>query len=588
MSQSLESEDLVLRDLTNSFDSQQSTTSEITSPEKPNNWTTDHYEVQFIGNQRKRVCKAVGCAAQYHFLASHQVLKKHWKAKHGDTDNKKRSIIKFDDLEYIDAMYKWILKGKQAYSTLSDPDFRYFMAQMNPTKALPNRNRVHDVILEETGRNQQVIIDRLRAAKSIATTFDIWTSRVGYGFGCLTAHYFRDSPELESVVLEFKQIAHPHDGPTINAFIKETLVKYKIAKKVVSLTTDNASNNVVAVNTLVEDLCLDSNFSFGFLKFRCTAHIINLAVNKALNELKSSIAAVKSLVLLINSSPKRIQQFKKIQSDLGRETTLKLKEDVATRWNSTYAMIERALELRDAIDQALLEMSDLDQMRHMNWHQLEEMVRFLGPFDELTRNLSAERYPSISIVMAASRTLMKHLTDEEWADDTIQRAANAFRIKLEEYEGYLDQPIAVMAAVLDPRIKLDCFDLAAHRFAKEMLSTHVGAIHIEPVATASKASFLSSIFVQPSSDEVDSYLREPRSTAECDISQFWFSNSSRYPKLSRLARTILNIQATSVACERANSRAGLIDTAHRGNLEAESIRCNVLLNSWLNLVTNKK
>lgn len=580
-------ENNVLHELTNSFDSQRSTTSELLSPDKPTNWIQEHYDVENDGNLRKRVCKAAGCSSRYHFGASHQVLRRHWEQKHTGINIKERLAIKFDDVDYIDAMYRWILRGKQAYSTLCDPDFRYFMAKMCPTKPLPNRNRVHDVILDQTIRNQQVIIEKLKEACSVALTFDMWTSRVGYGFGCLTAHYYGKSVSLKSVVLEFKQIPHPHDGPTICAFLKSTLKEYRITRKVVSITTDNASNNISAIDMLVEELKLDSNFSFGFLKFRCTAHILNLAVNKALTELKSLVAGIRNLVLTINGSSKRIQEFKKLQTDLGRQSALKLVEDTPTRWNSTYAMLDRALLLKDAISQAALEMDDLEEIPYINWPQLEDLVKFLGPFNELTTKLSGEKYPSISIVMAANRSLMAHLADEEWIDTTIKQAALAFKVKLEEYEGYLDQPIAVMAAVLDPRLKLDCFDPAAHRFAREMLDTHVRRVDIEPAEAPRSPSFFSRIFVQPSSDEVDAYLMEPRASATCNVSEYWANNADRYPKLSRLARTILNIQATSVACERANSRAGLVDTPHRSSLKDDSIRCNVLLNSWLNLVSPK-
>lgn len=583
-----ENDESILQELTNSFDSQGTDTSDLISPEKPVTWVGSHYSIEIDEGVRKRVCKAEGCDVKYHFGASHLILRKHWLLRHTDVvtaDN--RNKIRFHESDYLDALYRWIIRGKQVYSTLSDPDFRNFISILSPSKPLPNRNVIHDVILNQMVHNQKVIIEMLKEALSIATTFDMWTSRTGHGFGCLTAHYYGKSETLKSVILEFKKIPHPHDGPSIFQFIKETLKTFKITRKIISLTTDNASNNIVAVNTLVDELGLDGNFEFGFLKFRCTAHIINLAVNKALTELRISVSAIRNIVLIINSSSKRIQDFQQIQQQLGRKTTLKLKEDVTTRWNSTYLMIERALELQDEIDQALLEMTDLDQLNPINWHQLREIAEFLGPFNDLTTNLSAEKHPSISIVMAANRTLMRHLNNE-WTDEVIKKAAAAFRVKLEEYEGYLDQPVAVMAAVLDPRLKLDCFDTVAHGFARELLAKHVGAIRVDTEAVTATSSFMSSLFVRPSSDELESYLGEPRCAGDCNVSQYWYSNATKYPKLSKLARTILNIQATSVACERANSRAGLIDTPHRGRLDEESLRSNVLLYSWLNLSSPRK
>lgn len=578
-----ENDENMLQDLTNSFSSQQSVSSEalspLVAPDKP--WVQDHFTVRFENGERKRYCQATDCQASYHFNASHSVLRRHWSTLHqGLSLSRRQQSIAFDEQDHIDALYVWILKGKQTYATLDDRDFRDFIH-----KLAPNRDKVHDIVLQKAQSTQQTIIEAVKETKSISTCFDIWTSRAGYGFGCVTAHFFGKRSQLRSVVLEFKRIKHPHDGATICAFLKKTFEIYGIERKVVSFTSDNASNNILAISMLVEEMDLRSNFSFGFLKFRCCAHIIDLGVKKALIELSTLTSSIKMLVLAIRGSSKRTQEFQQIQGDLGRIEPLQLVEDVCTRWNSTFRMLERALLLRGPIDRALVLMKDLKDIRPIDWFQLEECVKFLGPFNELTERLSGEKYPTLPLVMAIYPNLVKHLREGTWEDETIARAANAFRIKLEEYEGFLDQPVAVIAMVLDPRFKLGCLDPVAHRHAKETLSKAIENIAVEPVRTTRSDSFLSSLFAQPSPDEVDSYLNEPRANENCNVERYWMDYAvSKWPRLAELAKLVLNIQATSVACERANSRASLVDTPHRSRLSPQSIRANVLMNSWLNFV----
>lgn len=495
---------------------------------------------------------------------------------------KSQNVFQFAEEDYIEALYVWILRGKQTYATLDDPDFRDFIHKLAPARVLPNRHTVALTVLEKIEATQQVIAKALKHALTVAMTFDMWTSRCGFGFGCLTAHFFGETARLRSVLLEYKDIPHPHDGEAICAFIEETLKNYRIEKKVVGITTDNASNNILAIDMLVDRLDLRANFSFGFLKFRCCAHILDLAVNKALAELRPLVSTIKTIVATIKCSPKRSRLFEAIQRDLGREKPLQLVEDVATRWNSTFAMLERAMLLKDAIEKAQLDMKELKFIRRVNWFQLADTVSFLGPFNELTEKLSADKTPTLPFVMAVYPKLLKHLRETEWEDEIIREAAAAFKVKLEEYEGFLDQPIPVMATVLDPRFKLSTIDPAGHIFAKDLLSLHIKDLDAEPVRATHTNSFLSNLFVQPSVDEVESYLSDPRANEKCDVSLYWKDYAaSKWPKLSRLARSVLNIQATSVPCERANSRAALVDTPHRNRLDIEGLRANVLANSWI-------
>lgn len=114
-------------------------------------------------------------------------------------------------------------------------------------------------------------------------------------------------------------------------------------------------------------LDLDENFSTGFLYFRCVSHVINLAVKESLKSLKEQVSDIRKVVYTIRNSTKRSEMFESLQEELlpnqgdsKWKGVLRLIEDVDTRWNSVYLMLERAYVLRKAIDRAMDTMKDIN------------------------------------------------------------------------------------------------------------------------------------------------------------------------------------------------------------------------------------
>lgn len=83
---------------------------------------------------------------------------------------------------------------------------------------------------------------RLADAKFIACTSDLW-SKDRRSFIAVNAHWIDENTgELESALLACDRFRGSHTGIAIENKIKFIFEKYKIHDKVVSMTTDNASN----------------------------------------------------------------------------------------------------------------------------------------------------------------------------------------------------------------------------------------------------------------------------------------------------------------------------------------------------------
>ena len=143
------------------------------------------------------------------------------------------------------------------------------------------------------------------------------------------------------------QVAN-HKGETIGKIIESCLFEWRIDK--VFSIADNASSNDIAISYIMRrlrswnSLVLDGEI----LHMRCCAHIINLIVNEGLKKMHDSISSVRNVVRYVRSSPKRLTKFK----DRVEQEKIKCRAlvclDVATQWNSTYLMLDHALEFEKA------------------------------------------------------------------------------------------------------------------------------------------------------------------------------------------------------------------------------------------------
>lgn len=93
-------------------------------------------------------------------------------------------------------------------------------------------------------------------------------------------------------------------------------------------------------------------------------------------------------------------------------------QDVPTRWNSEYAMMERLVELCAPISLKLCE-SDVYNLSSREWKLMAAAVKVLQPQDQATTELCADRYPTLSqvipLVHCTEVVLREHVDEGEEA-----------------------------------------------------------------------------------------------------------------------------------------------------------------------------
>ena len=149
----------------------------------------------------------------------------------------------------------------------------------------------------------------------------------------------------------------------------------------------------------------------------CFSHSLQLAVNDGLKqaEVSKTISVARKLVGHFNHSSVAIAALNEQQARMG-ESPLKLVQVVTTRWNSTFHMMKRLLQLRGSIYNVIYDdditkerdRATLD-IREKYWDMMKEVAPILEPLAEATQLLTKDTEPTSGTVYKILTSLLPDL-----------------------------------------------------------------------------------------------------------------------------------------------------------------------------------
>ncbi|XP_054817665.1 zinc finger BED domain-containing protein RICESLEEPER 2-like [Prosopis cineraria] len=377
----------------------------------------------------------------------------------------------------------------------------------------------------------------------------------------------------------------PHSGIELARKVHECLTDWEIDNRTFSITLDNASVNDNMQDILKERLSLQDDFKLvsngEFFHVRCCAHILNLIVQEGLKVTSSALHKIRESIKFVKASEARSILFKQCVEQVGSiNTSIGLRLDVPTRWNSTYTMLESGIKYHRAF--AHMAINDTNYkfgLTNDEWARADAMCSFLRPFEKIT---------SPNLVIQEMARKMKQKFDKYWNEYSI---------------------ILALAVVFDPRWKFNiiqycytkidpitCYEKVANiksNYKASTVTTHHSAL---ASSVSTSASFddafddyqdIYAIMDHSSLDksELENYLEEPilkpDSWKELDVLNWWKSNQHRYPILSRMAADILSIPITTVASESAFSIGSRALTKYRSSILPASVQAIICVRNWL-------
>ncbi|KAK9942936.1 hypothetical protein M0R45_008578 [Rubus argutus] len=325
----------------------------------------------------------------------------------------------------------------------------------------------------------------------------------------LTAHFIDYRWNIHKRIVNFCIIPN-HRGITIGKILEICLIQWKI-DKVLTVSVDNATANKGAIDYLRKKMVNWTTPSVVLggkhLHVRCLAHILNLIVRSGLNIMDKSVASIRNAVKYVRSSPSRLDDFKLCVAKVRLECKKVCVLDVPTRWNSTFLMLETALELRRAFERMTEEEEqqyygyfnedeDEDEIEEdeenlegikiikprkrigppneADWDMAAIFVKFLRVFYDVTMRISASTKPTAQSafhdIVAIDAEIsglfgMPEMSNGSENEKILVQMAVKMRSKFKKYFGTIDDlnQLLLVALVLDPRYKMRNFKHVCQR-----------------------------------------------------------------------------------------------------------------------------
>jgi hypothetical protein len=438
-----------------------------------------------------------------------------------------QKIPSYDINKSQDLLVQWILSDSQAFRVAENPFFQAFVQSLYFDYNALKKDAVSQRVMKLFDIVKVKITEMLSEHPGkFSITLDIWTSPSQNPFLCVTLHFIDGSWELKSQVIAFRYIPGNHSGIKISSVLLDVLKEYQLEDRILTVTVDNASNN----NTLVTELIEMGTICDGEHHIRCFAHIVNLAAQDLIFEFNDKLASLREIITSIRYSNLKIDRLKEKCNFLSKKFS-KPMLDVKTRWNSTYDMIVRALELKQPLslllDDLSLEDSDFPLLENSDWDFFTELTLLLKPFKEVTEMISGQFYSTFNTVLPSYNFLMDHCVDfqnrySNWREGTeripyraindtseilidLIRASAAANSKFDKYYN-VQSDFAIAALVLDPRLNTSYYEYETqqesaknevmHYFEKFYKPTNQGTETLpdNPTLPSSSASVRGSIY----------------------------------------------------------------------------------------------
>ena len=498
--------------------------------------------------------------------------------------------------ELTGAIVGFVTSDLMPLSIVESKAFRHLMGTAQPQFTMPSRKHLREKLIPESaGDVMKDLLSKLDKTENLALTLDIWTSRDMRSFIGITGHFVEDY-HLNNIMLACHRLTGSHTAENIHESYTRTVETFAVQAKVGFIVTDNAANMIKAFSLPGFDVLSDSDSDLDTVditdqldylppsRLSCFAHTLQLVVKGGLKDtgqIKAVLSKAAGLVSYVHRSTAATEIL---------QGHCKLEPANATRWNSQVKMLRSILRVpEDIIEQLDYSGKPTKYERKV----MQEVCDILQPFEEATDRVQGDKVVTASLFIVMIRGLWEELSilRETYNCRLVSTLQASLDRRLSKYE---DMPCMKLAAVLDPRFKLDWCNDDEVTDVKQLLTEQLPMASTselcrseEPPHKRSRLlSFMKGRSSMPAREsDTSDYLNEPCIPENDDPLRFWCDNQARFLLLSRLAKKYLAIPASSAPVERLFSVAGKIFRPERCRLTDDVfedmmlLRCN---RPWIN------
>lgn len=495
-----------------------------------------------------------------------------------------------DRKHFCDVISLWVAKNNRPFNIVNDDGFRSVIDAVITLVTKTGMIRVDDIIPSKTtvrshcselyGKMRTKLMSSMDNIDYVNCTTDHWKDTMsGASYMAICIHYYdQQSNKLVSRIIGSFEVGNKC-AATIKKDFMTKLTSLGIESKLRMVVMDSASSMIKA---------------FEAIKWvPCAAHRMPLPQKYAFidQENKDNPDPFPQVTMLLHNAKLLVKKVKK--GDFKFDLATRLKQEVKTRWDSTFDMLQSVSKNY----QVLMSEESLRQfMDNIPSGLLQEIVELLEPFQHLRTQLCSDikvTFNLVSITYLEIKSIMKPTAKDSPAIVTLKKR---FLHYLNEKFGLCEHHI--IATYITPEyrsVPKEHFPKAKVSDAMTLLRSYLEEVpesdteetsvskNIQPEESASPfAKYREKVSEQSSmANELEAYdqLKFSVHDINCNPLEFWFLNRTKFPKMYQTASWLLAAPATNTSSERTFSMLGNMITALRNNLEPDTVNMLSFLSS---------
>ncbi|KAJ5340261.1 hypothetical protein N7541_009385 [Penicillium brevicompactum] len=423
---------------------------------------------------------------------------------------------------------KFITTTRLPFRTVEHPEFKELLqytrlatSELNISSARSLRRLLDNEVQEQ----QQSVLSKLPPGSSLSIALDCWTSPFGQAFMAITGYFLDQDWNYCEVLLGFEHIQGSHTGTQLSETVIRIFQEHGVQEMVQSQALHNTS--VFRVPCIVHVIQLSLKDLLGKIKANPKnaeaesewsderTKSLQSAPGHASGNIVATLKKIRELAVFITASPQRREAFRALQTT---EPKLLPIQDVRTRWNSTFLMLERAKKLQRVFNQYCSTHQYVQfQLGQEEWRQVEYLLLVTKPFFHYTKILSKTQDVTVHSVFSIYKELFSHLDD---VTELLERKTVSWKKRM-----------------------LQALQAAKHEIDRP-------------------------------EDEITRYLAQGLTKGKPRV--FWKEHEHEYPVLAAMARDNLATPASGAGVERLFNCARDVCHYRRGQLKPETIRSLML------------
>ncbi|XP_073276130.1 zinc finger BED domain-containing protein DAYSLEEPER-like [Primulina huaijiensis] len=473
-------------------------------------------------------------------------------------------------------------------------------------------------------QNIQKVIDRMSGR--VCLMLDLWSSCRNITYMFVTGQFVDGDWKLQRKLLNVIMEPYPDSDTAFSHSVAACLSDWNMDGKLFSVTINQPLSDF-SVDKLRTMLCVRKPLLLHgqLLAQNCLARFLSSMVQDALTSLQGTVKKVRDCVKYVKISELHGNKFLDLKQQLQVPSAMSVAVDDQTKWNTTYAMLLAALELREIF--TCLDSLDPDYKNSPSmedWKDIETLCTCIKPLFETANLLATGESLTTNLFFHEVWKIQLELAHAATIEDPL--IISLTKSMQEKFENYWNSSwiVLAIAVVMDPRFKMKLVEFSFSKNYGEEAAFYIKTIEdgihelfLEYVSlplplTAAYVEEANGITVkledphgigisnnglaltefdvyimettsQQSKSELDQYLQESLLPCvdEFDVLGWWKMNCMKYPTLSKMACDILSISVCTVPASSVFDTKNKEMDSYRSSLRPETVEALICAKNWL-------